>query len=120
MYVSSSRASLPLSNKGHGILLAIGQPALEAIGLEGPPFEHAVVYVDVDDQVILDVRPALPESRQHLCIDRRAVVFHGGGGGHVAAPQERPRQVDPRRHGGQQALQGDDVALAIVKDFHLV
>ena len=58
----------------------------------------------------------LAQLAQHVDVDRDAVVLHGGGGGHVAAAQQGPRQIDARQHGRQQARQRLDVAFAIVED----
>ena len=78
-----------------------GQPRRPTVGLEGAAVVHPERPVDPGDQLLLDALPAAPEDGEQVGIDRDAGPFHPGGGGHVPATQQGPRQVDPRQHGRQ-------------------
>ena len=60
------------------------KPCLEAIELEGPTLEDAIVGVDPRDQFILDCCPIPPQSIEHHHVDGDAIVLHPGGGGHIS------------------------------------
>jgi len=78
------------------------------------------VLVHGADQVVLNCGPAFPQELEHRGIDRHAVVLHRHGRGHVAATQQRARQIDTRQHGRQEAGERRGVALAVVKDRGLL
>jgi hypothetical protein len=85
------------------------------LGLERPPVVDAA-EIDRPNKIVLDARPTLPQTRPFLQVDRGAVVLHGGGRGHVAAPQQRPRDIDLRQHGVEQSGECVNVTLAIIQN----
>ena len=91
----------------------LDQPSLPPLEAKAAAFEHAVVPINVGDQLILDSGPVAAQQVERRNVDRRAVPFDGGGGLHEAAAQQRMRQVDARQHGEQQPLKRQHVAFAV-------
>jgi hypothetical protein len=96
------------------------QPALEPVGLERRAVVHAVVSVDLGDQVELDGLPAAPQPLQQVGVDRHAGLFHPGDGRGVPAAQQRMAEAlgtaaDGRQHPLQQRPERVDVGLAVVQ-----
>ena len=92
-----------------------GEIALEALKLEGAALVNAIIFVDGSYERVLDVAPILPQPRERLRIDRHAVSLNMRGRRHIAAPNERARQIDVRQHFRKQARERVNVGFAIVQ-----
>jgi hypothetical protein len=69
------------------------KPRFETVRLEGAALEHTEIAIDTGDQSLLDGLPIRAQLGQHHGIDRHPFVLDPGGSGHIAAPQQRSRQV---------------------------
>jgi hypothetical protein len=88
----------------------------KTVSLEARAFENPIGGIDSPHQLTFYCFPAVQQPRKGWNVDRHAGVFHRGHGGHVAASQESPGKIDPRRHRRQEPHQGVDVLLAVVQD----
>ena len=92
-----------------------GEPALPAFLPETAAFEHAIVAIDFGNQFVLDSGPVTPQQVERHGIDRDAVPLDRRRRLHEPSAQQGARQVDARQHGGQQPLQQQHVAFAVVQ-----
>ena len=92
-----------------------GEITLEPLKLEGAALVNAIIFVDGGYESVLDITPILPQPRQHLRIERHAVSLNMRGSGHIAAPNERSRQVNVRPHFRKQARERLDIGFTIVQ-----
>src|SRR5215831_4045243 len=70
------------------------KPRLESVALEGAALVDAIVGVHARDELVLDRRPVLAQLAERLHVNRHAREFHPGGGGHVAATQQCPGEIN--------------------------
>ena len=101
--------------RGQG-MPCVDQPAFPAFQAKAAAVKHAIVAINLGNQIVLDVGPVLPQQLERRGVDRRAVPLDPRRGLHEAPAQQRARQVDARQHGGQQALQRQHVAFAVSQD----
>jgi hypothetical protein len=92
------------------------KPRGEAVRLEAAPFEHAIVGVDIGNQLILDIRPMPLQTPERHAIDGHAASFHARRRDHIAASEKRARQIDVGQHRRQQPRQCRHIAFAIIQD----
>src|SRR5262249_53717414 len=70
------------------------------------------------DEPLLDRLPALAEPGEGLDIDRDSGGLHPGDGGHVAASQDRSREIQLREHGREEPAQSLNVRLTVFQESH--
>src|SRR5262249_48970471 len=87
----------------------------EELALERLALEHAIVLVDLNNQLVFDAVPLSSQLAEEFGVDGDAVVFYASGRAHVSTAKKRARQIQSREHARQQIRQRFDVCLAVVK-----